>query len=126
MGRPSSSMEPSSGAYTPVMRLKTVVFPAPFGPIKPYRSPGLSDMFRFRTATRPPNRLVQSRTSRIAMPFSHKSLRTIDHDQHQQDGKIYQSKRSKSAEQFQTHGYQNRPHDRAFDGSKSAHDNHDD
>ena len=32
---PSSTMLPVSGLYTPVSRLNTVVFPAPFGPIRP-------------------------------------------------------------------------------------------
>ena len=33
---PSNSILPSVGRYTPVSKLNIVVFPAPFGPIKPY------------------------------------------------------------------------------------------
>src|SRR4030095_11055329 len=126
MGFPSSSIDPSSGAYTPVIKLKTVVFPAPFGPINPYRSPGFSDMFSFRTATRPPNLLLQSLTSRIAMPFTNEALRPVDHDQHQKDCEVDQAKSPEAAEQFQAHGNQDRSQDCTFDRSKSTDDNHDD
>ena len=36
---PFSSTLPSVGAYTPVSRLKTVVLPAPLGPMSPASSP---------------------------------------------------------------------------------------
>src|SRR5215831_13368482 len=104
MGLPSSSIDPSSGVYTPVIKLKIVVLPAPFGPISPYRSPALSDMCRFLTAMRPPNRLVQFLTSRIAIPFSHESLRPVNHDQHQYDREVHQAKRTESSEHFQRYG----------------------
>ncbi len=35
MGFPSRRMDPLAGRYTPVIALKTVVFPAPFGPMSP-------------------------------------------------------------------------------------------
>src|ERR1051326_3694932 len=122
MGRPSSSMEPSSGLYTPVIRLKMVVLPAPFGPMRPYRSPEFSDILRFLTATRPPKRLVQFRTSRIAMPPSYESLRPIDHDQDQQDGEIHKAKGAESTKQFQSDRNQNGAEHSAFDASQAADD----
>ena len=36
---PSSSTSPASGVYSRVITLKTVVFPAPFGPIRPETIP---------------------------------------------------------------------------------------
>src|SRR5919106_4302103 len=62
MRMPLSSISPSVGQYTPVRTLKTVVFPAPFGPIKPYSASGGIVMFSDLTAVRPPNRIVTLRT----------------------------------------------------------------
>src|SRR5258707_15893609 len=45
------------------MKLNNVVFPAPFGPIKPMISPWPMDRLTSRTAVRPPKRLVTERTS---------------------------------------------------------------
>ncbi len=38
---PRKTMSPESGRYTPLIRLNSVVFPAPFGPMRPTRSPGV-------------------------------------------------------------------------------------
>src|SRR5712664_198443 len=41
--RPFSRISPASGASPPAIRLKSVVLPAPFGPIIPCASPGATD-----------------------------------------------------------------------------------
>src|SRR5262245_22438270 len=108
------------------MRLNTVVLPAPFGPINPYKSPVSSDIVRFFTATKPPKRLVQFRTSSIAMPFSNEPLRTENHDENQENGKVHQPESAKTAKHFQRHRHQNRSEYCAFNGAEAAHDDHDD
>ncbi len=50
---------PSVGLYTPVITLKTVVFPAPLGPIKPTICPFCTAAFRPLQATTPPNFMVR-------------------------------------------------------------------
>src|SRR5262249_5518748 len=126
MGLPSSSIDPSSGVYTPVIKLKIVVLPAPFGPIRPYRSPAFSDILRFLTATNPPKRLVQFWTSRIAIFLSDQPLRPIDHDQHQQHREVHQSKWPEAPEYFESHRHQDGAENRAFDATETTNDNHDD
>ena len=54
VSRPLSSMEPLLGSYTLVSRLKTVVLPAPFGPISPVISVGPMARSNSLTASRPP------------------------------------------------------------------------
>ena len=56
----SSSTVPVVGLYIPVIRLKTVVFPAPFGPIRPYNSPSLISTLKLLTAFNPPNTIERS------------------------------------------------------------------
>src|SRR5208282_6738727 len=48
----------------PVTRLNTVVFPAPFGPMRPQRAPWGRERSKFFTAHRPPKNFVSSRISR--------------------------------------------------------------
>src|SRR5436305_8356708 len=45
------------------MQLNAVVFPAPFGPIRPTISHSSTFSAKPSTAVRPPNRMVRSRTS---------------------------------------------------------------
>ena len=56
------------GLYTPVSRLNTVVFPAPFGPIRPYSCPfsmvDVKSIYGFQIRRR---RCLNSLTSNIAM-----------------------------------------------------------
>src|SRR5262249_4943921 len=65
---PSRRMSPSSGRSSPVIRLKTVVFPAPFGPMSPTIPPAGITRSTSLTATRPPNRRVSPRTSSTGAP----------------------------------------------------------
>src|SRR5690242_12071884 len=50
---------------SPAMTLKSVVFPAPFGPRMPRRSPGATSRLTSRTACRPPKRRPTPRRRRI-------------------------------------------------------------
>jgi len=54
---PSTAIEPLSGCESPVARLRMVLLPAPFGPIRPgsLRAPVQRDVFQ-RLKARPPRR----------------------------------------------------------------------
>src|SRR5499427_8134489 len=58
MSVPSNSTTPSLGGIRPVMPLKSVVLPAPLGPISAKTSPRRTSKLTSSTAVRPPNRLV--------------------------------------------------------------------
>src|SRR3974390_593241 len=61
----SSRMRPVLSFSSPVMRLTTVVLPAPLGPMSPTMRPGDADMLRSLTACTPPKlRDTLSRLSR--------------------------------------------------------------
>src|SRR6266516_1678463 len=57
MSRPTSRMRPAVGARTPLIRLTTVVLPAPFGPINAWRAPCTSSSETSRAAVMPPKRI---------------------------------------------------------------------
>src|SRR5271156_2332385 len=59
--RPNARTEPESGRWKPVIRLKLVVLPAPFGPISASVSPSPTEKSRSWTARRPPKRLLMLR-----------------------------------------------------------------
>src|SRR6267143_4704993 len=80
--------------------LKTVVLPAPLGPIKPTRSRGPICSESFDSAVRPPNCIVQSRSSRSESigarcflleeeggPAIHPAKKSLGPRQHQNDQK---------------------------------------
>ena len=58
---PSNSSSPESGRYSRVITLKSVVLPAPFGPIRPTIWPGSTSSETSSMATIPPNRRVTFR-----------------------------------------------------------------
>src|SRR5512133_149500 len=60
-------MDPPSALYTPAIQLKSVVLPAPLGPMSPTISPSFTDRVTLSLATRPPNRLVRLTTSSSAI-----------------------------------------------------------
>ena len=62
---PMRVMSPVVGAYTPVRRLNTVVFPAPFGPISPTSSPSRISMLKSSTALRPPKEMPRCSVFRM-------------------------------------------------------------
>src|SRR5438094_7768624 len=75
MSSPSNTIEPRVGRRKPVKRLKQVVLPAPFGPIRPTISP-LSTVRSTRlTAASPPKRRVSSRVSRRATKSGRRTRR---------------------------------------------------
>jgi hypothetical protein len=55
---PSSQIRPEVGFSSPAIRLKSVVFPAPLGPISPTISPGPTSIVTSSTAATPPKRLI--------------------------------------------------------------------
>ena len=57
----------SNGAKTPERQLRNVVFPDPFGPIRPTTSPSRSRRDTFRSAWTPPKRLLTSTASSTAL-----------------------------------------------------------
>ena len=64
--RPSYVTRPSSGSYTRLTTLNSVVLPAPFGPISAQISPSPTVNDSCRRATMPPKRTVTSETSTSA------------------------------------------------------------
>ncbi len=64
MRSPLKWISPEVTGNTPVIRLNTVLLPAPFGPIRPWIVPALTVIENAATACRPPNRLPTSRSSR--------------------------------------------------------------
>src|SRR5439155_2939084 len=68
--RPKSSTVPDVAGKSPQMTLKSVVFPAPFGPRIARRSPGAISRSTSRTACRPPNRRPTPRKRRAGSACS--------------------------------------------------------
>src|SRR4030042_3304327 len=64
-------MVPDSGISAPEIRLKSVVFPAPFGPIKPTTSWRSTPKFMSDTAASPPKCLVTALPSRMCTSSPH-------------------------------------------------------
>src|SRR5215472_2232522 len=63
--RPRNLTRPADGRNVPVITLKSVVFPAPLGPMKPQMCfSGMSKLTSFNAAT-PPKYLLRVVTSRI-------------------------------------------------------------
>src|SRR5438874_11252640 len=62
MSRSNSVMAPRSGRSSPVMRLKSVVLPAPLGPMISRRSPGSTTRSTDDVTRSPPNDLSSPRT----------------------------------------------------------------
>src|SRR5687767_8720784 len=61
---PLNRISPEDSGSTPVTRLKTVLLPAPLGPMTPWIVPGVTVIERSVTACRPPKRLLTFRSSR--------------------------------------------------------------
>ena len=64
IGSPSNTTSPESGLSSPVMTLKSVDFPAPFGPMTARISPFATERETSWSARRPPNDFTTLRTSR--------------------------------------------------------------
>src|SRR5260370_11954765 len=57
---PRSVIEPAVGARAPEMQLKQVVFPEPFGPMRPRISPSATSKETVLSAMNPPKRFVSA------------------------------------------------------------------
>src|SRR6266496_417976 len=75
--KPSNSSVPLVGGYRPVIILKNVVLPAPFGPIRPLIEPRSITKSTLLTATKPPKRLVIPVASRTGAMFSLRQLNIL-------------------------------------------------
>ena len=60
MSWPSNTRRPALGASTPVTRLKSVVLPAPFGPITAWMAPGSTTSVDVGHGREPAERLRQA------------------------------------------------------------------
>src|SRR5262245_37758670 len=67
MSRPNSEIDPASGASSPVIRLNSVVLPAPLGPMMRRRSPGSTARSMPLVTRRPPNAFVNPVTASAVM-----------------------------------------------------------
>src|SRR5213593_3019517 len=63
MSRSKSVIEPASGRSSPVIRLNSVVLPAPLGPMMRRRSPGATLRLTAAVTRRPPNDFSRLRTA---------------------------------------------------------------
>src|SRR5512134_2836948 len=81
MSRPNSSTWPADAGRTPVITLKSVVLPAPFGPMIALRSPGKIFRLTACTACRPPKLLESPFSSRTGdcprLPFAIQQLPSL-------------------------------------------------
>src|SRR5260370_25499829 len=68
---------PEVGRTNPVIRLISVLFPEPFGPITPSACPGISSRETSQTASIRPNALLSRSTRRIGSPAT---VRLLDRD----------------------------------------------
>src|SRR3984893_9176823 len=89
MSRPSSRTVPVLGAETDQMTVKSVVLPAPLGPMMPRISPGAARRLTSFTAVRPPKRLVTASSSSIAshraQPLPDPADQALGHEAHDHD-----------------------------------------
>src|SRR5881296_3200870 len=67
IGRPSKRTSPPSGGERRLRQLKSVVLPAPFGPMRPTICPASTSKETESSARMPPKRTVRSRTVRIGI-----------------------------------------------------------
>jgi|GEM_PF-4469680 hypothetical protein len=81
MDRPWNRMSPEVGRKVPVIRLNSVVLPAPFGPMSPLICPGRTRSETSFRAINPPNAFETRRTSRSGCvsrsPVPFQLIRTI-------------------------------------------------
>jgi hypothetical protein len=65
---PLKNIFPDVGFNSPVMTLKRVVFPAPFGPMIPLTSPSWTEQVTLSRAVKPPKRIITETVSRSLFP----------------------------------------------------------
>src|SRR5450759_2740411 len=64
----SKKMRPAEGLYTPLSKFRSVVLPAPFGPMIEYTAPDWISKLRSSTAFKPPNFFARPSTRSRLMP----------------------------------------------------------
>ena len=69
--------DPSSGASSPFRILSRVVFPLPFDPTRPMRTPGESVRFRSWNSLRPPSVLPMPSASISRLVFRSDAVKSI-------------------------------------------------
>src|SRR5689334_17087137 len=89
MRSPRKRTCPAVGRSAPTRQEKSVVFPAPFGPMMPKTSPSFTSKSTADSASRPPKRFESCRTSSMDEPpdppaESDESLRLEEHDHDEQ------------------------------------------
>src|SRR5438105_7029658 len=78
MSSPKKRMVPEDGRKSPVMQLKSVVFPAPFEPSTARRSPGRTVMVTsVRAASAPNNRVTPRSSSAASAPTTERRCATL-------------------------------------------------
>src|SRR6476646_1010289 len=77
---PSNSTSPVAALRKPEMQLKSVVFPAPFGPISAVMELRATSSDTPLTATKPPKRTDMCRTERIASSALKRVLLAVAED----------------------------------------------
>ena len=81
ISRPRKRTEPALGRSAPAIRLKVVLFPEPFGPMRPRISPSATSKETFLTARKPSKLLVSPLTSSTygakAWPFGKGSTGSV-------------------------------------------------
>src|SRR5205085_8403903 len=78
MSSPKKRMVPEDGRKSPVMQLKSVVFPAPFEPSTARRSPGRTVIVTsVRAASAPNNRVTPRSSSAVPAPTTERRCATL-------------------------------------------------
>src|ERR1051326_593756 len=81
MGSPRSRMRPDAMVALPATALKSVLLPAPFGPMRAQTSPSATSKVTRSTAVNPPKRTVTSVSSRSA-GMSLPEIAVVEHRVH--------------------------------------------
>ena len=126
MRRPANRALPPSARSSPLIRLKVVVFPAPFGPIRLTNSPSATSRSSAATATTPPKCRVKPRIcSRGAtLDRPHEALRAETDEQQQHDAVNENSILGGEAKSLRQCDESERAKNRAENVAHSAEDRH--
>src|SRR5579883_3071006 len=131
MSRSRRKSRPDVGAISPASRLKSVVFPAPFGPMIACSVPSCTSRSTLSTATVPPKRLVSLRAlSKISPPADEpeqldEPAAQPEHDRAEDHAEHERPVRPHVAELIGEYGVDRRPEDRAVRRADAAEYSHD-
>src|SRR5215207_4739480 len=127
MSHPSNRTFPASGVSSPVTRLKTVVLPAPLGPMMLTSSPSATVSAKSLTAVTPPKRRVRPVSSSSAVIASHgpeQALRAEADEQQEGNSVEQHAVLRRGAEQFRQAYQGNGAQYAAGDIAEAAEDHH--